>query len=101
MRSSISYNTVHFGQLVSTKDPYPTRFSGRVHFFNRKGVLIGNLYEFVPYDVLETHDMGLVWERVYITLNKNKSFPKVRQWTYETLCKIITRLIKWSQKISA
>ena len=93
----VSHDTVKYGQLVQAAMP-GGGFSPqcKVHFFNKRGVLIGNLYEFIPYERLRLHHKGIVWERIAI----GKTNEPLRQWIYETLCKAITVLLKITQRLS-
>ncbi|HYD90380.1 MAG TPA: hypothetical protein VEA37_02710 [Flavobacterium sp.] len=50
---AITYENISYGMLVEVLDTGGGYHSGcKVHFFNKKGVLIGNYYEFVPYERL-------------------------------------------------
>jgi len=65
----------------------------KVHFFNKKGVLIGNIYEFVPYERVRLRPDKYVWPRVYM----GKPFETVRQFLFELKCRVITFLINNTQ----
>lgn len=91
----ITYNSIKYGQLVQAYYPGGRLTSVKVHFFNEKGVLVGNVYEFLPYGRLRLHEKGVIWERVYY----NQKFERLRFWGYKCLCLITTRLIRITQSI--
>lgn len=93
----VTHKTIEYGQLLHAAMP-GGGFSPacKVHFFNTRGVLIGNLYEFVDYTRLKLHDKGVVWERIAY----GKKYEGLRQWTYIKLCLVITKLLKITQRLS-
>jgi len=91
----ITYKNIRYGQLVQAFFHGGRHTALKVHFFNHRGVLVGNVYEFIPYERLALHEKGLVWERVYY----GKRFEKIRSWIYEKLCLITTQLIRVTQSI--
>lgn len=91
----INYDSIRYGQMVQVYDLGGRHTAVKVHFFNRRGVLVGNIYEFVPYERLRLHHKGVVWERVYY----GKRFEKVRSKWYEFLCRVTTRFIRVTQSI--
>ncbi len=91
----ITYHSVRYGQIVQAYFPGSRHTALKVHFFNHRGVLVGNVYEFLPYERLRLHEKGIVWERVYY----GKRFEKIRAWWYQTLCLITTYFIRITQSI--
>lgn len=99
MSIELTYKNIQYGQLVEyhhPKDQGGYHSGVRVHFFNRKGVLIGNYYEFVPYDQLRVSEvMGTYWPRMYM----DKPLEGIRQFIYEQFCRIHTVFIKTIESI--
>ena len=92
----ITSKTIKYGQLLDwKKGKGVTVLSVKAHFFNRKGVLIGRDYKFVPYDELSAHNGKVMWQRRYL----RKRLGKIRQWIYETKCRLTTIMIKATQPI--
>ncbi len=96
----ITHENVKYGQIVLHQHffcnkPNGIYCSAKVHFFKRKGVLVGHDYLFVPYDHIAQHERGYdVWERLYL----NKRFETLRQWVYEKTCRLTSALLRWTQK---
>ena len=95
---NISKNNIYYGQLVNVKEPGGIACGCKVHFFNKKGVLVGRSYEWLPYSKIMMHDKGVVW--TWVNWGKKKCKMDLKQFFYEILCKIITKLIKYTQSIS-
>lgn len=92
----LNSKTIKYGQLIDwQKSEGVNTLSLKVHFFNRKGVLIGREYKFVPYNEISPHNGKTIWQKRYL----GKSFGKIRQWFYEMKCKIITLLIRATQPL--
>lgn len=112
MANKITIKNIKYGQLVEVAsltgdklNPYSFSYgyhSGmKVHFFNKKGVLLGNIYEFVPYDRIRMRTDGYVYERHFMH-NKNESYRNkisegILMTIYKLKCNIITFLIKSTQ----
>lgn len=63
----LTYEKVKYGMLVEVIHDDGYHSGCKVHFFNRKGVLVGNYYEFLPYEKL----------RVRQNINgANRQFPR-------------------------
>ena len=69
----------------------------KVHFFNKRGVLVGNVYEFVPYEYIRFRPKKYQWERVYM----DEPFERLKSWVFEAKCRLITILIRNTQIIFA
>lgn len=89
----VAFSNVTYGQLVQVNVPGGRITSVKVHFFNKRGVLVGNIYEFVPYTRLRLHEKGKIFSRKFY----KKPFEKIRQFGYETLCRITSMLIRLTQ----
>ena len=92
-RKKLNFKNVKYGQLVEVIQDSGYHAGMKIHFFNSKGVLLGNIYKFVSYDKIRIRDDGYVWERQFYKYR----FEKVRQFIYEINCRIITILIRWTQ----
>lgn len=108
MNREITYDNVQYGTLVEIIYPEGGYHAGmKVHFFNQKGVLIGNLYEFLPYSRLrlrEPYPIDTRNPRPYDGLNRDypkyfmdERFESIKDWLFQRFCKFITILIKFSQ----
>jgi hypothetical protein len=92
----ITSKTIKYGQLLDwQKEKGVIATSVKAHFFNEKGVLVGRDYKFVPYDELTAHNGKTMWEMSRLC----KPFGKLRQWFYETKCKVTTVLIRATQPV--
>lgn len=89
----VTFSNVTYGQLVQVNVPGGRITAVKVHFFNKRGVLVGNIYEFVPYTRLRLHEKGKIFSRKFY----KKPFEKIRQFGYETLCRITSTLIRLTQ----
>lgn len=86
-----------YGQLVSVRRPDGWDASAKVHFFNDKGVFIGNRYQFHNWDDVYMWAGGpAYWERVFY----KKRFERLRQYVYVAMCRLVTVLINITQRIS-
>lgn len=109
---TLTPKNIKYGQLVEVASltgdkANPYNFSHgyhsgmKVHFFNKKGVLLGNLYEFVKYDRIRFRTDGYVFERHFM----NKKDGSYRNWIvefilmalYKVKCEIITLLMRKTQ----
>lgn len=103
VREELNHNTVIYGQIVEVRNEKMGWESGyhagmKVHFFNKKGVLVGNLYEFLPWDrVRNREDAGRKFPRYFM----DKSFENTRMFLYVLALKAISPAIRLTQKINA
>jgi hypothetical protein len=102
----VTLENIKYGQMVEVlnyDDPHGSYHAGcKVHFFNKKGVLIGNYYEFVPYERLRhIANPAHSYPRYFMGRNYlKKQTPigeSIKTWLFIGLCNIITRLIKFTQ----
>lgn len=91
-----SFENIKYGLLVEVLNESGYHSGVKIHFFNQKGVLVGNFYKFLPYDKIRYRRDNPVWESVYY----EKSFESLRQFFYELKCRVITVLIRSTQKAS-
>lgn len=52
----VNYKNVRYGMLVEVLNESGYHTGCKVHFYNKKGVLIGNYYKFVPYEKLRMRE---------------------------------------------
>lgn len=90
------FTTIKYGELVQYVRPGGYHTGVKVHFFNQKGVLIGNYYHWVPYNELRYPLAGRRRERVFY----GSVLEKPKQAVYELCCAVITVLIRITQKMS-
>jgi hypothetical protein len=76
----------------------------KVHFWNRKGVLVGNYYEFMPYERLRMiARKDCRYPRYFMGKNylraKHPIGERLKMWAFIRLCNLITALINFTQPI--
>lgn len=103
MNKEATFNNLKYGQLVEVRtNPQHGWESGyhtgmKVHFFNQKGVLVGNIYKFIPYDQIRHRKSGHSnYPRVFM----GQRGENIKQWVYERLCSLMTFLIRYTQSIN-
>jgi hypothetical protein len=106
----LTYKDVKYGMLIEVLYPHGGYHAGRkVYFFNKKGVLIGGDYKFIPFELLRLREgtsnqsakdrqypryfMGNSYLKKGIPVNE-----KIKMWLFIRLCNIVTCLIKFTQK---
>lgn len=99
----LTYEKVKYGMLVEVLNDGGYHSGCKVHFFNKKGVLIGDYYEFVPYKKLRLIKGKEHWYPRYFMGNNylKKEVPfseKAKTWLFIRLCNVVTSLIKFTQK---
>lgn len=96
----LTYNNVRYGMLVIVLNDSGYHSGCKVHFFNKKGVLIGNMYEFLPYERLRV--------RLPDEYHKDRNYPlyfmgemhdKIKRYLFIKYCNLITRMIGFSEEI--
>jgi hypothetical protein len=96
----LTYDNVKYGMLVEVMREKGVYHAGcKVHFFNKKGVLIGNYYEFMPYEKLRIRQHkknGL--SRNNQRFFYNQKFEKVKRAFFMPILKLTSCLIRWTQK---
>lgn len=102
----LTYETVKYGMLVEVLDKDGDGYhSGcKVHFFNKKGVLVGNYYEFLPYERLRIRepfvDNGMkTVNRNYQRFYMDRPFEKLRTLLFKIVLGVTGRLLRWTQPI--
>lgn len=102
MNREATFRNIRYGQLVEVRsNPQHGWESGyhagmKVHFFNQKGVLVGNIYKFLPYDQIRHRKAGHIdYPRVFM----DQRGEGIKQWFYEQVCGLVTMLIRHTQSI--
>lgn len=114
MNRELNEKNIRYGQLVEVANltgdkSSPYSFSSgyhsgmKVHFFNKKGVLLGNIYEFVSYDRIRMRTDGCIYERHFM-YNRDSSYRnRIAEWIlmgiHKKMCYVITILIRKTQFI--
>lgn len=106
----LTYEKVKYGMLVEVLGLAGSYHAGcKVYFFNKKGVLVGNYYKFLPYNHLRLRTGTCKQDAKYrqyprYFMGKNylkKGVPfseKVKMWLFIRLCNVVTCMIKFTQK---
>lgn len=102
----VNYENISYGMSVEVFDKnYAGYRAGcKVHFFNRKGVLVGNLYEFVPYSRLRLRKNYNGVDRKYIRFfyrkfnDEKKMAYKVKMFLFIPVLKLTSLMIRFTQK---
>lgn len=99
----ITYDNIQYGMMVEVaakgQDFLGGYHSGcKVHFFNRKGVLIGNYYEFVPYERLRRRLPYQGGNRDYQRFFFEQPLERVKFWLFLPVLRLVTVLMKFTQK---
>jgi hypothetical protein len=92
-----SFDTIKYGELIQVVRPDGYHTGVKVHFFNKRGVFVGNYYEWMNYSQLRYPNTGRHRERVFL----GRRFERPRQAIYEICCGLATWLIRITQKMSA
>jgi hypothetical protein len=102
----VTFENIKYGMMVEVLDYGGGGYhSGcKVHFFNKKGVLIGNYYEFMPYERLRRRADGINYPRYFIGKNYLRRgyrpvSERIKTWAFVRLCNFITALIKFTQGV--
>lgn len=93
----ITYETVSYGMMVEVLRPRGYHGGVKVQFFNKKGVLVGNFYKFVPYEDIRLREDYKGDKRQYQRFFLNKSFEKTKQWAFIGLLRFVSWLIRFTQ----
>jgi len=107
----LTYEKVKYGMQVEVlhKDGSGYHSGCKVYFFNKKGALVGNYYEFLPYNRLRLRagtsaqsGMDRQYPRYFMNWKvSKKNIPlgeRIKTWTFIRICNIVTTLIKFTQK---
>ena len=97
---NVTYENVKYGMLVEIIGEHGGYHAGcKVHFFNKKGVLIGNIYEFLPYERLRLREPDKNGrKRNYQRFFYNQKLERSKRALFMVPLKITSLLIRWTQK---
>ncbi len=94
MKNKVTYENIRYGSLVEFHHGDGGYHTGvKVHFYNKKGVLIGNYYEFTEYSKLRFKPGGISYPRYFL----NTRFEKQKQWLFEKSLRIVDVLLRFTQ----
>ena len=92
----LNYNNVRYGMLVEVLTDSGYHDGCKVHFYNRKGVLVGNYYEFMPYERLMLRDNQ---SRYYPRFYTKGPFAPAKNKVLIMLCWCVDLLIRFIEPI--
>ena len=92
----VNYKNVRYGMLVEVLNDNGYHAGCKVHFYNKKGVLIGNLYQFVPYEKLRMREPD---NRKYQRFFYKKRFELIKNALFKILLKITDIFIRATQPV--
>ena len=102
----VTFENIRYGMMVEVLNYNDGGYHAgcKVHFFNKKGVLVGNYYEFMPYERLRLRrHKKYDYPRFFMGKNylkrKTPFGERFKMRLFIGLCNIITRLIKYTQRI--
>ncbi len=95
----INYKNIKYGMLVEYIQESGFHVGVKVHFFNKKGVLIGNYYKFVKYEKLRKRFPNRESDRQYPRYFMKKRFENIKQFFFKIFLNMITKSIKFSQNL--
>ena len=106
----VRFENIMYGELLevaSQNDKGGRDFSSgyhtgmKVHFFNRYGVFVGNIYKWVPYSSVRFRSDSPVFERHFMIKGngkyENATVEYIKMAIHKMYCKIITILIRKTQ----
>ena len=104
----VTYENIRYGMLVEVLHDDGYHAGCKVHFFNKKGVLVGNYYKFVPYDGIRLREPNTKEQarRYQTTISRNypryfygQRFEKIKNWILIMVCNIVTRLLRFTERM--
>ena len=92
----LTFENVRYGTLVVVldKDGGGYHSGCKVHFYNRKGVLVGNYYEFLPYERLRLRRGDMIQYPRYFY---KKGYEKIKQFFFEIPLRVVDRMIRFTE----
>lgn len=93
---ALTFENVRYGMLVIVldKDGGSYHSGCKVHFYNRKGVLVGNYYEFLPYERLKLRHTDMIQYPRYFYKDE---FEKIKSFLFRIPLRIIDVLIRLTE----
>ena len=92
----VNYKNVRYGMLVEVLNDNGYHAGCKVHFYNKKGVLIGNLYQFVPYEKLRMRETK---NRHYQRFFYGKRFENIKNALFRIPLRITDIFIRATQPV--
>lgn len=95
----VTPRNVRYGMLVEVihKDGGGYHSGCKVHFFNNKGVLVGNYYEFLPYERLRIRENIKGKNREYPRYFYGKPMENAKMWLFKIILSISGKLMRFTQ----
>lgn len=95
----LTYENVKYGMLVEVldKDGGGYHSGCKVHFFNKKGVLVGNYYEFLPYERLRVREDYPKLNRQFPRYFYPKRFEKIKMVFFRIALSFTGQMIRFTQ----
>lgn len=94
--SSLNYETVRYGMLVAVRNTAGFHSGMKVHFYNKKGVLVGNDYKFYPYEKLY---LRLDGKSRYQRFFYGKKFEKIKNRLFRIPLALVDFIIRRTEPI--
>lgn len=94
MKQLLSYENVRYGMLVEVMGEGGYHAGCKVHFYNKKGVLVGNYYKFVPYEMCFTRGSD---RRKYPRYFYEKPFEQIQNKLFGIVLRFVDFLIRFTQ----
>ncbi len=98
----VNYSNIRYGMLVEVLEEKPSsnfHAGMKVHFFNHKGVLVGNTYQFLPYSRLRMRELDENGrDRSYPRNYYKERFEGLKTWFFRLKCSLIGSLIRNTQQ---
>ena len=100
MSRDVTYENVKYGMLVEVLNENSSGYHAgcKVHFFNRKGVLVGNLYEFLPYSRLRLREPYKGKTRTYQRFFFQQRLEPLKRIVFMPVIWLTSVLIRFTQR---
>lgn len=99
MTREVTHKNIKYGMLVEVLHDDGSYHAGcKVHFFNKKGVLVGNYYKFLPYERLRLRETMWNRWRQYPRYFYPKRFEGIRMFFFKILLRMTGCLLRITQK---
>jgi hypothetical protein len=96
MNTEVNYKNVRYGMLVEVLNDSGYHAGCKVHFYNKKGVLVGNYYNFLPYERLK---MRTPKNRHYQRFFYGERFETIKNALFRIPLKVTDILIRFTQLV--
>lgn len=93
--TKLTYQNVRYGTLVEVIHKHGGYHAGcKVHFYNKKGVLVGNYYEFMPYERLR---LRTTKDRDYPRYFMDDRLERIKMFFFKILLNATDKIIRITQ----